>query len=591
MSERPPKKPWSVDQFEQHRPHLTQFAKDHLVHHINNELCKRILLHAPVKSGKREMMEYTAVRDHPSTGTPIRVHTMISAWHRTADDDQRKELKEHNITVFSITKKIAADECIHWIQEQIRIGKKVIVHLDECDHGSGERQILGHVYKQIREYNEVTIILYSATPHEVLFSGDINISEEENEMLDDMLYGIHITYEPPPEYCGAKQFLDAGLVTEATPFFTLTPRPTLTTQGREIIDGLKHAVSTNTGRNILTLRLTKKTGRTKADKDIYLFLKNSHLIPELEGIPILVDKGDCEGNFQNEHISIEKINWADKSYWIKIANHIPIIIVMDQTSSRSTEWKCHPRIFATHDYRSITQFSVLAQAQQRPNHYTSTYGGFQPIHIYGSVKTFQLSANIIGYENYFTYEWIMKKINIRRGLGEVYEIKHSTTTDRHPSYPDPVTKTEAEDILKELGCFNDVSLSARVRGTVRKLPIFETKWFQCNHDNWSEIIDIQLPTIGDGMFADRRFENPFNHPRRPPISDDGREFGYLRGWHILEYSTDIQLQPGWGVTLNNPRLTICYNNGTLGVAIRWHTGRTEESNRLITYRSMYSIHN
>jgi hypothetical protein len=488
--------------------------------------------------------------------------------------------------VFSITKKTAAVDCVKWIKNQILMGKIVVLHLDECDHGSGDKQILGKVYNEVRELAQVFTILYSATPQEVLFSRDIG-SIEEDEMLDDMLYGSHVEYTPPEAYCGPARFLDENLIMEAKPFFMINPIPALTDQGREIIAGLKASTASGSGRNIVTLRLTKKEGRNKSDKEIYKFLKNSHAIPELRGVQIWVDKGDCDwGNPR-------KIEWSSEDYWVTTAKDVPIVIVMDQTSSRSTEWACHDRVYATHDYRTSLQYSILSQAQERVNHYIGKYiGGFQPIRVYGHKKTFELSAGRINYEQYFACEWTMRKVDIRRAtrdnLGEIYEIKNEAGVI-HPVYNTPILKARAEEVLRDLGCFGDLSLSSRVLGTVRQLPVYDTYWFPCTEATWTTSITTVKNNVAEGKFRTHIFENPFLNARARGHAPgpDGKEFGYLRGWNILEYETHVKTQPGWGVGPDAPRITVCYNIGVLGAAFRWHTGEFRESNRLNTYRSMY----
>lgn len=579
-----PPKPWTVAQFERVRSHMTGWVVSILCERLDDPLYRRVVVRAPVKSGKREIVEYMAKRDESHTSP--RVHAFLSAWHRAADEDQRKELSEHNMKVFSINKKTAADDCLKWIQAQIQLGKTVVIHLDECDHGSGEKQILGKVYKHVRDLPQVFTILYSATPQEVLFSADVS-SADEDEMLDDMLYGTHVEYTPPEGYCGPARFLDENLVVEAKPFFTLTPIPALTEQGREIIAGVKTSTESGSGRNIVALRLTKKEGRNKNGKEIYKFLQNSYAIPELRGVQIWVDKGDCDwGNPR-------KIEWSSQDFWITTAKDVPILIVMDQTSSRSTEWACHDRMYATHDYRTSLQYAIISQAQERVNHYDSKYaGGFQPICIYGHKKTFELSAGRISYEQYFTCEWTMRKVDVRRAsrenLGDVYEIKNEAGA-LHPVHALPIPKARAEEVLRDLGCFGDVSLSSRVLGTVRNLPVYDTHWFPSTEATWNTDIAAVKNAVAGGKFRTHAFENPFQKARtRGHVpGPDGRVFGYLRGWHVLEYETQVKTQPGWGVLLDSPRVTVCYNNGVVGAAFRWHTGNFHQSNRLNTYRSMY----
>jgi hypothetical protein len=522
-------KPWTVAQFESYRPHMTTWVVSVLGPLLDDPHCRRVVVRAPVKSGKREIVEYMAKRDESHTSP--RSHAFLSAWHRAADKDQRKELAEHNMKVFSINKKTAADDCLKWIRAQIQLGKTVVIHLDECDHGSGDKQILGKVYKQVRELPQVFTILYSATPQEVLFSNDVK-STEEDEMLDDMLYGTHVEYTPPAGYCGPARFLDEGLVVEAKPFFTLKPVPALTEQGREIIAGLKASTASGSRRNIVALRLTTSSGPGKSGKEIYQFLQNASRIPELQGVKIIVDKGDCD------LATALKIEWSDPSFWELMAGDRPLLVVMDQTSSRSTEWACHYRMYATHDYRTALQYAILSQAQERVNHYDIKYaGGFQPIKVYGHKKTFELSAGRISYEQYFACEWNMRKVDIRRAtrdnLGEVYEIKNEAGV-LHPVHNLPLPKTRAEEVLRDLGCFGDVSLSSRVEGKVRTLPVYDSRWFQCTVATWDTAIAAIKATAVGAVFRPHRFENPFLNARRPAPGPDGKEFGYLRDWKVFD---------------------------------------------------------
>ena len=575
-------KPWTTAQFEQQRSHMTGFVRESIIPVLEDGLSKILAINAPVKSGKRDIVEYIAVRDEGRSSP--RLHAFISAWHRAADNDQRKELSLHNMKVFSINNKPAADACIRWIAEATEQGKQVVLHVDECDHGSGEKQILAKVYRKIRNNSHVFSILYSATPEEVLFSDDMNDEDEGDEMLDDLLHGTSVKYIPPPEFCGPGRFLRENLVIEASPFFTMTPVPALTEQGREFIQGLKRSMLLNTGRNIGTLRLTKKDGPKKENKDIRKFMRIISQIPELADVIIWVDKGECDiGNTR-------KIEWSSRDFWRATAKDVPILIVHDQTSSRSTEWDCHDRIFATHDYRTSLSYAIISQAQERVNHYTSKYeSGFQPIKIYGHKKTFQLSAGLISYAQYLENDWKMRKVNVHRAerdnnIVDVYDIK-SKEGVLHPDYQTPLTKNEAENILRELGSFGDLSISSRVNGKIRRLPVFATHWFECTSENFTVRMTTQLTNISyDGNIV---FANPFLHHRRPTSSDGGLEKGYLRKWDVFDYDTDVKTQPGCGVCIGTARLTICYSQGVLGVAIRWHTGTFTEMNRLNAYRSMY----
>ncbi len=601
-------KPWTISQFERFRPHMTSWVKDNLVHLID-EKCRRILLRAPVKSGKREIVEYLAMRDE-GVSSP-RFHVFISAWHRVADVLQREELKEHNMKVFSLNQESVVEECILYISSMIEEGKICVVHLDECDYGSGNKQIVNQVYRFIRSISKITIILYSATPEEALFSNEIEERcSAENELLDDMLYGAHVEYIPPAGYCGPGRFLDSGLVYQAKPFANLhTEIPSLTPQGLEIIQLLKQETSIQSGRNIVVLRMTRILGNgkkkeTKKNKEIYMFLEKSHLIPELKGVHIWVDNSDANNTtYKNKLISKKRIEWDNPNEWKLISSNHPILIVIDQTSTRSTEWYCHDRICATHDYRTSIQYATISQAQERCNHYDTKYdSGFQPIRIYGHLKTFLLSSKRILYSEYLNVEWKMYKINVRRcrklGLEEtLYEIKNKVG-ELHPQYYNALTEDEAKEVLMSIDCyFSNVVLSSRVKGDVRDLPVFNLYWFECNKDTF----ETRLEEIIDSPEAEDAFKecepkyrpsNPFKVKTRPPAKEDGMEHGYLRGWNVLSYDLDIVKQPGWGLSgYTKPRLTICYKDGVLGVALRWNTGNTEEKDRLTAYKSMYGERN
>jgi hypothetical protein len=274
---------WSVADFEMQRPHLTMFVREKLLVLLDNDICRRVLIRAPVKSGKREIVEYIAQRDH--SHAPCRVHAFLSAWHRTADMHQRLELQNHNMRVFSITKTINAEECIRWTDGQIAMKKHVVLHLDECDFGAGMRQILGRVYTRFRENMSVTFLLYSATPQEVLFSGEIdNKGEEEYEELVEESRRTLVEYDPPNGYCGASRFLQEGLVMDAHPFFERTACGIrLSEQGSSLIADFRANLEQHPRQNIIVLRLSAGDGNRKENKHIYQFLRHVSRCEELDG--------------------------------------------------------------------------------------------------------------------------------------------------------------------------------------------------------------------------------------------------------------------------------------------------------------------
>jgi hypothetical protein len=600
-----PSKPWPVSMFETLRPHMTNFVRNQIAPTIDADgNFKKILVHAPVKCGKREMVEYIAQRD--SVQPSIRMHAFISAWHRIADEEQRVELQQHNLSVFSIITQRKVDDCQRWISHQIATGKMIVLHLDECDYGTGSFQKLSQIWKKIGESNAIngnaiTVILYSATPEEVLFSGQ---SENEDHQITDefIMNGITVNYIPPMGYCGPAAFLENGLVHEAIPFFN---KDGLTSQGKQIASEFIENIKLVPHRNIIVLRLSysdadeasdgPKTKKScKQNKAIYQFLQNIGKFPELSGFLVLVDKSDDMGIKQPQIIT-EKIKWSKKNYWMLKTTGIPIVIVIDQTSSRSTEWLCHDRIYCTHDFRNKVQFSTMSQAQERVNHYAARYGGFQKIMVYGHVRTFQLSAKLINYETYLKdYEWKKKKIDVRISPTDMYRVHNNGVL--HPNCPETgLSNIDATYLLQTLGCYADLSLSARVAGSMRSIPTYTGKWMSATKDSWNA--EWEKVCTDNKEFADlKNVRNPFIAAELHRLPN-GIWQGQHRGWKRLKSIGDElhECDPETGVefkkldlgSTGGHRIKICYNEKEdLGVFIVRQIG-TRKVNTLSTFNSMY----
>jgi hypothetical protein len=595
MSE--PPKPWSVAVFEQHRPHLTDFVRNKILPLLEDTDCRRITLRAPVKCGKREMVEYIAMRD--SVNQPKRVHAFLSAWHRQADEDQRIELSTHNIRVFSIINQKKVDDFLSWLHTQQQSNHTIIIHIDECDHGSGLKQMLSKIWSSVRNRPNITNILYSATPEEVLFSGEVE-DDEFQSIIDYMICeGEHVEYSPPKGYCGPKCFLDANLVFEAIPFFYKEgDNYILSPQGKQIVGDIKNSLAINPSRNFIVLRLSYsdtggKKSEIKKNKAIYKFLENIKAFPELSNFLIVVDKADDIG-IKNSQISTEKIQWSSPNYWHRQAIGVPILLVIDQTSSRSTEWRCHDRIFATHDYRNVVQYSTISQAQERVNHYEQRYGGFQPIRIYGHMRTFKLSAGLIDYGTFLKNTWDKKKIDTRTsGPVSMYRIRSVSNGELHPNCPETgLSEINATRLLQELGCYADNSLSARVAGSIREVPTYVGTWQEVTKDTWNTFWSTYSDSIPPTE-ATRSIHNPFIKAENHKLPD-GTWQGQHRGWKVLEcvdnnlfqrIDGEESKQLDLGSTGGN-RIKVCYKDGILGVFIVRCTG-TISMDTLCAYKSMY----
>jgi hypothetical protein len=681
-----PNKPWAVAQFQKYRNYMTEFVDSKIIPLIECQEydIRRVLIHGEVKSGKREIVEYIASRDK---GFRIREHVFISAFHRKADESQRRELEAHNLKVFSIISNESAKETLRYINNRVSQGIKIILHADECDYGTGLRQNLQIIYNSIKENINIFTILYSATPEEVLFSQDITQSEEDENLIRGIYeQGIRLYYVPPDTYCGAKKFLSEGLVENAYPFFKKENDVyVLSEQGKKIIADAKNnirisniekaeatylchkyknenniaeaekneKISKKKIRHVIVLRLTykiyKNSQRTsqRNNRSIEEFLNNSHLFPELADVNIIADKTDLSKyTNNNQNISYETVNWSNKNYWDNKNSDKLTMIVHEQTSTRSTEWEFHDRVFAIHDYRPSASYGTIAQAQLRVAHYSTKYGEFQPIRVYGHLKTFQLAAKEIEFSDYLNDDWQkkpvtrdhwlvddsvkykhkndwvnaliiahnqddtynlsfiqndlsitktnIKKSNIKKNSeNKKFNIINTKTGEIHPEYNEEYNNATAEKILKDdLGCYNKApEISSRVKGKSKIVLKIRSLFVKCDKNNIATEIDrhiknnMDLPqTVREHNFNVSMYFNNYI------VCEDGerRYKGILRH-EIKIYTYEYIKEQRWGFSLSNnaPRLTVCYNGDVLGVCLRYVTGEREEVNNLSSYLSMY----
>ena len=621
MSSVPPLKPWSVSQFETFRPELTKFIKEKVSPLIeDDDGPQRMLIKGHVKVGKREMVEYIAKRDH--IAHPVRVHAFVSAFHRKADDEQRTELAQHNLEVFSLSTRTSTDPITRWIKQKVDNHLTVVIHFDEADYGSADRQRLNGIWSGIKDHPQIRAIFYSATPEELMWSDTITQDDsDENFIAGIYEQGVMLHYTPPAGYCGAGRFLNEKLVTNARRFFKETTEGPfeLSSQGREIIAAAKHELEASMDRkadarvamrkaraagdqaeverqsaivkaptrNIISLRLSydSSSGEDGSQKikrkAIYRMLEHIDDFPELEDVNVIVDKSEFPEGAPPAPARVEltQIMWSKPAYWNSLTSDKIVIVVMDQTSARSTEWAFHDRLFTEHEYRPSITFSVAAQAQLRVAHFDTRYGGFQPIRVYGHLKTWEFADERITVEEYLNNPWKRKKI----AGSDTYKIVNSTGV-LHPRYRAGMTATESTIALEELGCDVDVKLSARIRGKVRRCPKVLHDFEPCNADGFQDAVSrlkARIPSITGAAFS-----TPFKDARRAP---DGRYMSPFRGvWDVREYHF---FRNRWGFSADHmgPRLGVCYRGDVCGIAVRYTTGEFEDVDTLETYRSMYVV--
>jgi len=372
--------------FQEKRPELYNYVLN-VVNPINK---KFILVPAPVKSGKRGMVEINALLNINFE------HIFLTALHRTADESQREELASYGIRVFSINNKKKKDECIQYINNKLDENKLIKIHLDELDFGCGDKQLLNYIYSMYKEKTCVYFLLYSAT---------IEVAKKEFLAIDNVgEFEEASPFIPPTTYYGIKKYISNNKFFQATNFMNYeNDNIEISPQGINLIKKLKDVTNDKTNkRHIGVLRLA---GNFKLENGLISQFEtikdNKKFIEEKYGIRLkFVGSNDIN------------IEWDNENYWDELSLDIPFIIIINQVAGRSTEWKCHPYLVWYHTYRTPdTPTSTIIQDQERVVYYTINYTDVIDIELYGDKPSAEYSARIINFEQYDAMT--KRKINSR----------------------------------------------------------------------------------------------------------------------------------------------------------------------------------
>lgn len=337
------------------------------------DFTKHLIINAPVKSGKRIMVEISSLLEKGK-------HIFLTALHRKADESQREELRQYNIVVHSINNKKKLHECIKDIKKQISKNERIIIHFDECDFGVGKQQLLSSVYKLCLEYPNIQIRKFSATPE--VARDDFRKFQSDNCMMLP-------SFQPHPCYFGIKKYLEEGRFYEAEDFITVNnENPELSEQAKTLLQELKDS---SDKKNIGIVRLAGTIIINEERQQKYDVLKD-----------VLAKEIKEKYNIRCKFISTkdDKIDWDDEEFW---GDHNPgrrYLYIICQVAGRSTEWKCHPYLKWYHCKRTdSTPVSTQIQDQERVNHYkTSEYNHDNEIKLYGNEDIAKYSAKLIDME-------------------------------------------------------------------------------------------------------------------------------------------------------------------------------------------------
>ena len=332
---------------------------------------RRIIVDAEVKTGKRFIAQGFACYNS-SVESYIYAQVFVSSWIRRDDDGQRKEISSyfkgtHNEPrVFKINTTKSRLQCIKKLRELVLSHDKVIVHHDELDYGSGTEQHMAAVYEYCISQEKICLISYSATFEEAIIDNSINTSVSVKP--------IKLKFIPPKEYRGVKWYCDNNLVYEATPFFEKqNDKIILSDQAKLILKETEQNISSDNSnincKKLIIVRVNTPFEETKQ-------LIDDNAFPELcchHDIRILP-----EFIHSRKDLNTISVRWDDYEWWKK---HMEIargggkfieILFIDQSSTRSTDWFCHPWLSAYHDYHPPnSSVSCSGQSNPRPVYYTN----------------------------------------------------------------------------------------------------------------------------------------------------------------------------------------------------------------------------
>lgn len=374
---------------------IAQYVRNEVHKSAITDGVKKTVVKAEVKSGKRLVAQCFASY---TNGVEI-INIFMSAYVRKADSRQRKTLESYMLGgVHTINTKKHAVECKRSLQalRHAYPNATIVVHFDEFDHGSGSDQVLGTsgLWEYMLYCPNIRIVQYSASPEEAL------LGEDESRRC--------IPMPAHPNYRGARYYLDNGLIQEAEPpleFSDDKPKRILGL-GSQLCGILNDArtevrVKGRTARNLVIVRVTE------GFEELQTAYQN-HRISELK----FNDEDDviinC-GFVASTASGTTKANWDSFPYWqdeVKLMRRMSAVRVLfiDQMCTRSTDWFCHPFLFAYHDYHGKNSaLNTIIQSNLRAAYYQGKKNDNgevvyamvdHPIRLYGCVDVIEFVAGV-----------------------------------------------------------------------------------------------------------------------------------------------------------------------------------------------------
>jgi hypothetical protein len=381
-------------------PLIYQFATD-----VFDNRDKYNIVYAKVKSGKRLIAE--TISQYTNKGKDT-LNFFFSGLNRKDVKVQFDELKEYHMECYVSTEITRNKQhIIDKIAFLAQRGNEVIIHVDEADYGSDATQILGSFLKDIHQYENVTIFLYTATPYE-LTSAKVFM---ENAKV--------FKFKPSDIYRGDEWFLANNLVCETTEdFVNFTDKGKVKISDTGIEWLQKWVDCPDKMKNWAVVRISTKTNESADGKSSkYQVFKDAlikkptrasritalpkkqirEIFPEMKFVPIFVDDKTPFhfGDYESWDGVTASTLFRDPSVF-----HL---IVLNQTSTRSTEWAFHKNLFFYYSYESSkANVTTQIQRQQRVAHHDEVGYGINVIT--SDIDTWHVSAELMSVEDYVSLD-------------------------------------------------------------------------------------------------------------------------------------------------------------------------------------------
>lgn len=403
-------------------PDLYKFVKDKMNPSVKRS--KMTIIDAPVKSGKRKMVECYASFTHQIGDSPVIIHFFVSSFIRRADDDQREELRAYlrggDVLMINSTRR--TDDAIARIKLKVRNGCHVILHFDELDYGSQYDSLMSRLYYEFQNEPNVKYIMYSATPEEAV-ANKCAVTKES--------YPCEIIpFNPPSDFCGPAWFLDRNLIHDCDlPFNSDTNM--FSKQFREAISSYRNDILTTSNKRRLVIARVQDLRALKAAK--------SSFPPELcstSEFGIKINYASSIAELRDMEVKWDDYQWWKENMDMFLRSASLWIIFVEDQSTRSTDWFCHPWLRTYFDYHSDKScLNTIKQSGERVNFYKhkrfgnnneDVYKGEEHrIDVYTSKKVFEYSAgrlNVKDLDIPLTNRMIVKETSQKWALPIVLEL-------------------------------------------------------------------------------------------------------------------------------------------------------------------------